>query len=685
MKKIIYLFIAILLIFTSRSFAQTELNWYLDGGTYTAGSPSTFSFDVLVGSNTAGTDANGLSMRIVYNEDVFSNISETNVVLNPEFTDQFPIYFWLPTITTDVPGEITVSSFTLYGADDGQEIPSEAPYLNYCTITLEVQASCEDAGISFVSSFMDGSSTYWTTTTYPDGYSTAYTSTYENDWTEQLVYPAPPTTTWIGTTSDWLDATNWSDGFPCTGSVVTIPDVGITNYPIMDVNGFCDDVTISTGGKLTVNSGATLTVANNLTVKSTSAGNGSFINNGTLTAGSTSVESYVTASQWHGISAPVIGLTADDLYLPQDVWLLEFNESTNGYIFIESLLTTLDPMKGFFTWIFGTTDETYSFTGDFNTGTISADLTVSAGPGEGYNLVGNPFSSAIDWEAASGWGGTATVSDNIWVYDNDNWKVYNRNTQAGLQTRYIAMNQAFFVEASSAGTLTMTNEVCAHDDVPFRKAEMADQQVIKISLEDNGLIDETFIVLKEGATVDYEGTFDAHKLFSFNEEYPQLYSTGNNNMAINSLPYDYRDAVALDVRGANGNTMTISLEAVDFEELYLRDEFTGTVTDLKTTSYTFTYNSEVSDRFSLFFSPTGVDEDPILNDIRIFAFDKNIQVVLDDNQINTNITVYNLMGQKITSRFANSSVTTIPVYKSGYYVVKVSDGKYVSSQKVFIK
>jgi intracellular sulfur oxidation DsrE/DsrF family protein len=198
------------------------------------------------------------------------------------------------------------------------------------------------------------------------------------------------------------------------------------------------------------------------------------------------------------------------------------------------------------------------------------------------------------------------------------------------------------------------------------------------------MVDEAYVGFYDGATIGYDD-FDAHKLFSFNENYPQLYSTANDFMAINSLPIDYIGNVAMDVRGEDASEMTISLtEDEGFDDILLKDEFTGLVTDLKLVSYTFTYNAEINDRFTLLFGVTDINEDPITNDVRIFAYNKNIHVVLDA-QSNANITVYNLMGQKITSQVANSSVTLVPVTKSGYYVVKVSDGKYVSSQKVYIK
>ncbi len=484
---------------------------------------------------------------------------------------------------------------------------------------------------------------------------------------------------------DWNDATNWSTGIIANDYANVTVAAGTETT--VDAAVAANSVVVAQGGELTLNDA--LAVTGDFLIESDATGNGSFIHNDNLTVGGTSsVDCYVTNGQWHGIAAPVSGedFTSMDLGDPI-VWVKGYDEANNEFSFIQDINTPMGDMLGWMTWIESSSvPQTFTFEGDFRTGTVgSADNMVRTALG--HNFVGNAFTSAIDWEAASGWTKT-NLYDAIYVYNNGNWATYINGAGVNDGTQYIAMNQGFFVQVASAGTgtLQMDADVCVHNAVPYLKNQLSEQQTIRLEIEANGFVDESVIRFKEDATVAFDGNMDASKFFSLNESYPQLYSTANNFMSINSLPFEVMDgSVAMDVRGANGNSMTISVvEAEDFEELNLRDEFTGTVTNLKTDSYTFTYNSEVSNRFSLFFGPTGVNEDPFSNDdVRIFAYDKNIQVVLDASS-NVNITVYNLMGQQITSRTANSTVT-IPVYNSGYYVVKVSDGNSVSAQKVFIK
>lgn len=77
--------------------------------------------------------------------------------------------------------------------------------------------------------------------------------------------------TWTGGagTSDWDTAGNWNPAtVPGAGNNVTIPNVGSGIYPVVSSNRQIANLTLSnwsTGGTLTVNNGATLTVTGNIT------------------------------------------------------------------------------------------------------------------------------------------------------------------------------------------------------------------------------------------------------------------------------------------------------------------------------------------------------------------------------------------------------------------------------------
>ena len=111
---------------------------------------------------------------------------------------------------------------------------------------------------------------------------------------------------------------------------------------------------------------------------------------------------------------------------------------------------------------------------------------------KGFNLTGNPYPSSIDWRASSGWTRSDLVSTgggyDMWIWNPtaNNYGVYNSADADGVGTnsvtRYIAPMQGYFVTASSAGNLSMNNDVRVHDGAGnwFKSIE---RQVGTVSLE----------------------------------------------------------------------------------------------------------------------------------------------------------------------------------------------------------
>ena len=487
---------------------------------------------------------------------------------------------------------------------------------------------------------------------------------------------------------DWHTGANWSTTVvPNTWANVTVASGTETT---ISADASVTSVTVGPGGQLTLNSGFGLTTTANFAIQSDATGQGSFINNGTLTVGGTqTAQCYVGDDNWHGIAAPVSGEDFNAMFFNYnpEVWVSEFDEGTASYSPVTDLNTSMGDMKGWMTEVeTGQSPVTFTFEGTFRTGTVGTANNMFH-TNAGHNLVGNPFTSAIDWDAASGWTKTSMYNA-IYLTSGGSWASYVGGIGTNGGTQYIAMNQGFFVQSNGGiGTLQMTNAVCVHNTVGYLKSANSEQQIVRLEIEDNGLVDETVIRLADNATYEFDGDLDASKFYAFNSNYPQIFSTANGNLSINSLPFSVlEESVALDVRGVDGNMMTISLtEFGDIEELYLKDELNGNVTNLKTASYTFVYDAEVTNRFTLvFFDITDVDENIASDNAKIFAYDKNIQVVLDGFD-RAEISVYNLLGQVVKAKSTTSLNTSIPMDKTGYYLVKVSNGENVITKKVFIK
>jgi hypothetical protein len=256
-----------------------------------------------------------------------------------------------------------------------------------------------------------------------------------------------------------------------------------------------------------------------------------------------------------------------------------------------------------------------------------------------------------------------------------------------MTSGHIAMGQGFFVEVnddgSTTGTLAMTNDVQTHNSVSFLKSQSAISELVRLEVNNGTYTDEAVIYFDAEATAGYDSQFDAHKLFSFNQDRPHIYSTANDFMAINALPIENTE-VPIDVSGVDGENMTIAAtEVVGFGDLMLLDNATGAQTNLVMENYEFTYSGDISDRFLLFFTTVNTEEE-LESNFDIYSFDKNIRVVLH-NQRDAEIVIYNLMGQELNHLTAEGTITDITMFETGCYVVKVISNNKVETSKVIIR
>ena len=294
------------------------------------------------------------------------------------------------------------------------------------------------------------------------------------------------------------------------------------------------NILINSGKKLAVTSAGIDLLNINLTISS----GASLLDNGIITnqtGTNVTVERNYSGNEGHLISSPVSDATAN-MFL--GLYLQNHTESTNAYTDISNPATPLNVMQGYALW--NDLAGTASFVGTLNTGAIGSlnNLTRSgAGLNYGWNLVGNPYPSPIDWDAATGW--TKTNVDNATYrhVNNATWATYVGGVGANGGTLYITSCQGFFVgvtDGQTVGTMNMDNNVRTHNAAPFFKDEVDD--IVRLEVSGNGYTDEAVIRFLDIATQEFDGQWDAHKLFGSVPEAPAIYSTDNGMMAINSLP-----------------------------------------------------------------------------------------------------------------------------------------------------
>ncbi len=325
--------------------------------------------------------------------------------------------------------------------------------------------------------------------------------------------------------------------------------------------------------------------------------------------------------------------------------------------------------------------------GGLNTGSFGSTNNMTrtgAGSFAGFNYIGNPYPSYIDWIATSGWTKT-NVNAATYVENSGNWSVYpDPGPPVNAGSNIVAPGQGFFVEVTNSfatGTVTMNNDVRTHTTTPYLKSSPTDY--VKLTATGSDKSDETVIRFEPNATPLFDGQFDGAKLAPGDETYPQIYSIADRKLAYNALPE--ANTVQLGFHaGLNGEYQISLTDIADISNVWLEDTFTSEFTNLTTDSYSFVYTvGDATDRFVLHFTELAVSENAA-DLINIYSSQKDVYVNVPLNT-NGDIVIYNLMGQEVTRTAIKGVLNKVTLSESGYYVVKVMSNESVVTEKVFVK
>lgn len=473
-------------------------------------------------------------------------------------------------------------------------------------------------------------------------------------------------------------------------------------------------VTIGVGASVSygtaASSGTVTSDANTkLVIESTSSGSGSLICGGTPNA---TVNRYITDNEWHLVTPITSPSNASDFYLG-DVnrsWFAKHNESTDTWTYIITVDTAITRPTGFSYWVEdGQGPQAIDFTGTL----IGTDVTATlVKANNGWNLIGNPFPCAIDWDgvAAGNTNGTCYVWDNSqsgYLYSTGGSGPTGAGAVGTLPDNIIPMGQGFFVQASSADDFTIPSGNRVHSSNAFLKSgsNVTNDNIdfIRIDLDGGYYGNTVFVGFPENGTDEFDINGDATKLFSSADQV-QFFAVENDiELCINSnTPLEEGESkiVPLNLVQVSNDSHTMSFTAMEnFDEdisIILEDtklNYEHNVRELPT--YTFTsFENDDPDRFLLHFasSPNGSDNSELINDdshVKIYSFGKNIRIVSNNDSSNDilNIRIYDIYGRKVTSEQTVGKTTIIPMdfYNSTYFIVEVLYKSSVYTEKVFIK
>jgi hypothetical protein len=386
-------------------------------------------------------------------------------------------------------------------------------------------------------------------------------------------------------------------------------------------------------------------------------------------------------------------------------YLYRFDFAIQDYVSMGTSTTTpLEVDEGYLLY-YPNTNITYDFAGKANNGSFAA--AVDYGVGDHYNLVPNPYPSAIDWDAASGWTKT-NMNDAIYIYNtaqssgngegiNVVWASYINGVGANGGSRYIPAGQAFFVQTNAAApVLEMINDVRIHNAQPFYKETQEETETLRLFAHSGDFTDEIVVRYLPESSHDFDGQYDALKFKNWSAA-PNIYSLtpDKTELSINSIPYSaetYLMEIGFEWNGSGEAAIEVQgIESFgDWVTIFLEDLLTGSRIDLHDqNTYTFIHEADNDPlRFALrFMGVTGTDElSNAKNDIRIWSADRMLHLS-HFGKVPTLVEVFDLQGRLLYSEKLNSNSSTsvggLPLDQ--VLIVRLSSNESVTNQKVIIR
>jgi len=518
---------------------------------------------------------------------------------------------------------------------------------------------------------------------------------------------------WNGATStDWSVSSNWSSNAVPTINGVYISSVPSNQPHVTAIPGSpatCNNLTIDEGATLTIDTGKTLTISGTLTnsagnsglvIKSDATGTGSLIHN--TTDVSATVERYIPAAGWstwddgwHFISSPIADHAISGAFTvtPADEYdFYAWSESNNSWInFKEITSPTFFEVNGSNTFELGRgymaaykTVDTKNFTGNLNISDVSVSgLTLSSGENRGWQLLGNPFASALTWFTdwtSTNIGGVA----NIW---NETGKSYSP-ISAGDP---IPAGNGFMVQVTGGtGSLTIPAAKRVHNSQAWYKN--SDYPVLQLFARnlDNPSFQESQIRFNPASTTGFDIESDGNFLPGYA---PLFYSVLNDqNLMVNSIP-EVTQGTTIPFRFIKNEGTNFTIEAVGTETLepaatvYLKDNKLGINHNLSE-NRVYSFTSDEGDdpsRFELHFGIVGIDELPVSHTFN--AWYNNGVLYMKTEKGITSVDIFNVQGQILQrNQLHGSGLKSLTLnLQAGIFIARlVNDGK-MQNMKIIVK
>jgi hypothetical protein len=595
--------------------------------------------------------------------------------------------------------------------------------------------------------------------------STSTTSARAFDFTIQAIETAPQpcsdSTIWDGNT--------WSNGVPDNTKSALFNGSYNTSFDAESINA-CS-CTVASAATVTIGDGFYLRSVFDITIDGTLnishqgsliqvAEDAVAINNGDINVTKTTPS--VTGRNFIALSSPMSGESRDQVYgnaravfgiipanfVPFDIDLMEFPEFAGAENFLDDDLDYLDPYTGtrdlpdagIGLLVFPSSDDddpaaTYNLTydeGTLNSGMISIPINYN-GPEttNNYNLLGNPYASAIDVNAfITGndavnevyyWEHITNPSGDLPGFGTSNFSMNDisiRNALVGISAvnggtspgQFMASGQGFAIKADQAQamsstpvTFTNSTRVTGNND-DLRSAETTDTDLIWFNLTTNvyeDAVSQTAVGFIPQATPGFDPGYDSVRLGTFISLFTTL-ETGEQLAIQGREVFNPEIALTLGFSTTVETEETYTISIHNFEgvnianaPVFLIDQMTNEIVNLKEIDYNFTAQRGIQpERFTIVFQERdalNIEDISFRESITLYPNPATDQFTLSyagQTQLQQ-LTIVDIQGKLIKTitlqDFNNSKTIDTSALAKGMYFIQIKSDSTTIIKKLMIK
>lgn len=519
--------------------------------------------------------------------------------------------------------------------------------------------------------------------------------------------------------------------FLANANSATVFGGGIANLKNVECNKVGGAVTFAAGATAVATNisgtldvlGGNLTTNGNITLVSDAIHNGRIgtLGDGVTINGSVTVQRYLptsTGKRWFYVGTPIKNQTLGDIlaatnFAPSYTYS-PITTVNKGWV-AANAATPLQPGKGLIGFTSG--NKTFSNTGlpiigngldaTHNTGEafdfsviFSEDGWTNEAGFKGWNLIANPYPSAIDWTSTA-WTKT-NVQDVYWMWDGTGYKFYQSDiirTDASI-TKNIPIGQGFFVRTTTASPFLSVTEAAKSDETPsFFSQSAANLLRVRVKNNDSELSDAAFVRFDENSTDNFDDYYDIPKLFGTVLNLSVLQENGTE-LSLHTLPQSTATTVVpLHINSTQNGTYSFYLSGLSSfptgTMCFLVDKYLNTITDIsQQENYTFDITTDTAsqgkNRFEIVFGPMAVTSlsNTQKNNLQLNVYPnptrEQIWVSTNNNQIIEQLQLIDLTGKVMIEQrnVAHNTALNVENLPAGVYILRANTSQGVTTKRV---